>query len=337
MFHSARIKLTAWYVGIIMLISMLFSLVIFAGINNEFSRFERVQRIRIEREQYGLSLPKFPRREVYFDPEVLSESRNRIIFVLLLINLGILAVSAGAAYFLAGRTMEPIRKMVDEQNRFIADASHELRTPLTALKTSVEVAIRNDKLGLSQAKKTLSESLTDINDLKDLSDNLLLLTQHQNTTGNGVFEKIKLAQVLNLAIKKTAHIMKLKHIQLKTDVGQYLIRGNRQNLVELLVIFIDNAVKYSPKNSSVQISAGKTDGKISIRIQDFGEGIQEKDMPFIFDRFFRADASRSKSSAPGFGLGLSIAKRIINLHNGTVEVTSKKHKGSVFTITLPSA
>ncbi len=203
MFHSARLKLTFWYLVIITFICVIFSLVIFSGINSEISRFEHLHQLRIEREQNDLPSPIFPRRIAYIDPDMIAETRQRITIVLILINLGIIAISGGFSYFLAGRTLKPIQEMVDEQNRFIGDASHELRTPLTALKTSMEVTLRNKNMTIDQAKETLNDGLGEVNDLKTITDNLLLLTQYQKANGNTIFENILLSDVLNDARKKT--------------------------------------------------------------------------------------------------------------------------------------
>ena len=131
MFQSARLKLTAWYLLIIMLVSIAFSVAIYRVLIAEFARVERMQRSR-----RTLQVPSELRRPV-IDPEVLKESENRLRATLILINLIILGAAGGSGYFLAGRTLRPIKDMVEEQSRFITDASHELRTPLTSLKSEV--------------------------------------------------------------------------------------------------------------------------------------------------------------------------------------------------------
>src|SRR3989338_803664 len=148
-FHYARLKLTAWYLLIIMALSTLFSLVIYNALTAEVDRFERAQRFFIERRLQEGSLPLPPptdgRRLFPFNngepinPELLAETKQRILLTLILANAGILIVSGGLGYFLAGRTLRPIKDMMDEQNRFITDASHELKTPLTSLRTELEV------------------------------------------------------------------------------------------------------------------------------------------------------------------------------------------------------
>src|SRR3989344_3853916 len=129
MFKSARLTLTAWYLAIIMVISIAFSLMIYRVLLIEVIRFERAQRVRIERRMQFFNSP------IPVSLELIEEIKQRLIFRLFMVNIGIMVISGGLGYFLAGRTLKPIKEMVDEQNRFISDASHELRTPLTSLKS----------------------------------------------------------------------------------------------------------------------------------------------------------------------------------------------------------
>lgn len=322
MFQSARLKLTAWYLLIIMLISVSFSVAMFKVLTNELDRVERIQRLRHERQL----LPAI-------DPEVIEETKNRLTAILILINLGILGTSSVLGYFLAGRTLRPIKEMVDEQNRFITDASHELRTPLTSLKTSIEVYIRNKIHTLKDSDKLLESNLEEVNNLQYLSDNLIKLTQIQEN--KPLCEKILLPEVIKESEKKVSGLAKLKNIKIKNQVKNIYIYGDRQSLTELFVIFLDNALKYSLKNKSVTITSEISDNNIIIKIKDEGIGIEEKDIPYIFDRFYRADKSRTKVNAEGYGLGLSIAKQIIDNHNGQIKVESNPRKGTIFSIYLP--
>lgn len=333
MFKLARLKLTAWYLLIIMLVSMVFSFAIYNGINREFGRFESAQELRLERERSTL-LPLQSRGSRIFDPLMISQAREHLTLTLILLNLGILVISGFAGYFLAGKTLKPIKEMVDEQNRFITDSSHELRTPLTSLKTTIEVALRDKNLNLYSAKKLLKSNLEDVDSLQILSDDLIKLAQSQNPNGNFVFENVSVAEILSAAIDKIKPLAGKNKISIKTHIKNLEIEGDKKSLTETLVILLDNAVKYSNKNSSVEISSGKDDGHFMISVSDKGIGIESKDLPFIFDRFYRVEKSRSKDVA-GYGLGLSIAKKIISVHNGSISVKSKKGKGTTFTIKLP--
>lgn len=331
MFSQARIKLTLWYLLIIMSVSLFFSLVIYRGLVGEVNRISRMEQLRFERGpfEYRVFHP------VILEPEIVNGIKNRITLTLAVIN-GVILIGAGClGYFLAGKTLEPISRMVDEQNRFISDASHEFRTPLTSLKTSMEVSLRDKNLDLKIAKKTINESLDEVNKLQSLSEGLLQMTQQQDYGNNLKFERLFLLPVVNQAVDRVKAVAKLKNIRIKNKTINYQIRGNRYSLTDLVVILLDNAIKYSDRGSSVTVDSEKTDRSVLIRIKDQGMGIEKKDIPHIFDRFYRADKVRTKSSDSGYGLGLSIAKKIADNHRGTILVESKTGKGTTMTVSLP--
>lgn len=333
MFTQTRLKLAAWYLLIIMLVSVSFSLAMYKVLTSELSRVERVQRLRQEGQ-----LPEFRQRfpRVFIlDPQLVEETKDRLKTILLLVNLGILGASSLAGYFLAGRTLRPIKEMVDEQNRFITDASHELRTPLTSLKTSIEVYLRGKQHTVRESDKLLSSNLEEVNDLQSLSDNLIKLTQYQKINGNIVFENTSFAEIIEEALKKVSNLAKHKNITIKNQIKDYTIEADKQSLIETFVIFLDNAIKYSDKNTKVTLTSKITSNSILVNIKDEGVGIAEQDLPHLFDRFYRADKSRTKTDVQGYGLGLSIAKQIVDKHNGSISVENESDKGATFTIQLP--
>lgn len=328
MFHSARFKLTAWYLLIIMIISISFSAVIYRSLTIEVERFDRIQRLRIET-RYGFMAPGM------IDPTLIEDTEKRIVITLLIINVSILVVSGVTGYFLAGLTLTPIKEMVDEQNRFISDASHEIRTPLTSLKSAFEVYLREKKPTLKEANILVKESITEVNKLQYLSQSLLQLNQHQNLADSGKFEKVSIKNILDEAIKKVAPIADQKQIVILPILENYNLYANKYAVTDLFVILLDNAIKYSLHESKVKVVTKKKDNQILVSIIDHGIGIDEKDLPHIFDRFYRADTARSKQNSGGYGLGLSIAKKIADKHGGTISIKSEVNKGSVFTVHLP--
>lgn len=331
MFTEARIKLTAWYCLIIMSISIIFSVVIYNRIDREFDRIDRVSQLRIEQER---ELGIFLRSAEIERPAMVAQAREHLVVNLILANLAILGLSAFAGYFLAGRTLRPIEEMIDEQNRFISDSSHELRTPLTSLKTSIEVNLRDKKLTLEKAKEILRSNLDEVNTLNLLSDELIQLVQFQKS-GKLKFENLKVRVLISRAVKMIEPLAMNKNIKLLSNVEEQKVYGDEKALVELFTIFLENAVKYSPKNTAINISSEKKNTCVEILIEDQGYGIDKKDLPYIFDRFYRAEKSRSKIEAHGYGLGLAIAKKIIDAHKGHISVESEKDKGTKFKISLP--
>ncbi|KKP59226.1 MAG: Histidine kinase [Candidatus Roizmanbacteria bacterium GW2011_GWA2_34_18] len=330
MFKKARLKLTAWYLLIIMFVSIAFSLVIYQGLMSEVHRFLRIQRSRIER-----LFPPNPAQPFFVDEDLITEIQQRIIFGLGIINTIIFITSGALGYFLAGKTLKPIQEMVEEQNRFISDASHEFRTPLTALKSSLEVNLRDKNLSIEEAKKIMSENINDVNHLQKLSDSLLQLSQYEKPQIYSNFEKVSLKQIIEESINKIAPLAKNKNILIKTNLVNVNLKGNKFSLIDLFVILLDNAVKYSGKKSTIVINAKKIDHSVLISIEDQGIGIDKKDTPYLFDRFYRSDKARSKKGIDGYGLGLSIAKKIMNQHKGSIKIKSKLKKGTTVVVNLP--
>jgi two-component system, OmpR family, sensor histidine kinase CiaH len=330
MFKNARIKLTAWYLLIIMFISVAFSLVIYQGLMNEVRRFSEIQRLRIEK-----VLQPNPLQPFFADEDLITEIQQRIIVELGIINIFIFLTSGALSFFLAGKTLQPIQEMVEEQNRFISDASHEFRTPLTALKSSLEVNIRDKNLSIEDAKKIMNESIKDVNDLQRLSDSLLQLSQYEKPQSYINFEKISLKQIINESIKKVKTLAKNKNINIKNSTINVNIKGNKYGLIDLFVVLLDNAIKYSKEKSEININTKKIDHSVLVSIEDKGIGIDKKDIPHLFDRFYRSDRARSKREVDGYGLGLSIAKKIVDQHKGSIIIKSQLKKGTTVVIKLP--
>ncbi len=334
MFHKARIKLTLWYLLILTIISLAFSSVIYRTLINEVDRFADNQRIRVEKRLMIEGTP--PWRMVVIDPDLIDEVKRRILITLIIINGSILVIAGGFSYLLAGRTLNPIAQMVEEQNRFISDASHELKTPLTSLKSAFEVYLRAKKHTVKEAGTIIKESILEVNKLQKLSESMLQLAQYQKPNGGLKIEKLSLSKIILEAIRKIEPISKKKEITVSTNLADINIEGYKYSLIDLLVILLDNAVKYSPTKSTINIKSEKINGGVLITVSDNGIGISQKDLSHIFDRFYRADSARLRSERGGYGLGLSIAKKITDLHNGEITAKSKLNKGSQFIIRLPT-
>ncbi len=337
MFHQTRIQLTAWYLTIIMIISIMFSLGIYRILGNELNRMEHQRRLRYTQVESDWRLPQGLRNYLLdrLDPQVIDESKKRLAFQLSLINGGIFLAASLAGYFLAGRTLKPISDMVKDQKRFVADASHELKTPLTSLRSEIEVGLRDEKLSLKEAKSILKSNLEEVIRLQTLSAGLLLLSKNGSANNQTYFSDISLKDLLEEALDKLQPLIKKKNLLLKKNVEEVNIRGIPDRITELFVILIDNAIKYSNEEGSVFINIKKANNTAAISIKDQGIGIDKKDLSHIFERFYRADSSRTKDSSSGFGLGLSIAKRIVKNHNGVISVKSRVGEGSEFIIKLP--
>jgi two-component system, OmpR family, sensor histidine kinase CiaH len=333
MFEIARLKLTAWYVLIIMLVSLSFSAFIYNGVSNEFQR-----RLNVIEERFRVQTPlgwriHGPVHDYFV--EDLNEARERVVLILLYANGVIFVISAILGNYLAGKALQPIELAMEEQKRFISDASHELKTPLTALQTSIEVTLRDKNLNLSDAKNALKDSLIDISSLTKLTNDLLSLTRYQHNGKSVSKENLKLVETFEDAEKYIKPIAKYKKINIIFEDKNISVRFVRDDLIKLLTILLDNAVKYTKVGGDIKMTAVKKNRYLTISVKDSGHGIPKTDLPHIFDRFYRAEQSRTKIREDGFGLGLSLAKKIVDLHGGKISVKSKVGKGSIFTVKLP--
>ena len=332
MFNKARFKLTGWYLLIIMCVSMAFSAVIYRAASLEIERFATAQRIRYERRLIDPNLVQLdprPSPDPIIDDELLGETRQRILMTLLLINLGILASAGLLGYYLSGKTLSPIKDMMDEQYRFISDASHELKTPITAIKTTLEVALRDKKLPIEEARETLSMSLDEVNRLQKLAEGLLALTR---AGGAPTLSLNNLNKIVGEAVRTIQPLAERRKIIMTSRVPKIMVMVEPTNLTRAVVAILDNAVKYSPQGGKVAISARVDNHNVAIKISDQGKGIEASEIPMIFDRFYRSDRARSTS---GYGLGLAIAQQIVREQHGNILVESKLNMGTTMIIELP--
>lgn len=268
MFHATTLKLTGLYLTIIMVISLLFSVNIYRLSTNELDRGLRHQ-VDVLQQQ-----PRF--RVFVNDPDFLDqrdqavdEAHRRVLYRLIYINFVILVAGGCISYYLARRTLAPIEEAHEAQKRFTADASHELRTPLTVMQTEIEVALRNPKLTKYDAKQLLRSNLEELAKLTALSEGLLRLARLESHNLPKV--PVSVNEMITEAIDRVLPLAEMKHILLDYQSrGAYAITGDKTSLVELLVILLDNAVKYSPEKSTVLIGERLSGQQIAIRVTDQG-------------------------------------------------------------------
>lgn len=332
LFDRARLKLTAFYLLIIMTISLSFSAFIYRSVIGEFRQRLNMIETRLQLGPRGPA--PMHNNEPYFIEDY-YEAKSAVLLILLYTNGVILVFSAIAGYFLAGRTLQPIEEAMEEQKRFISDASHELKTPLTSMQTAIEVTLRDKNLKLSDAKLALKDNLADIDQLRQLTENLLSLTRLQQSTEKIATQRLDLGEIIKSSIKILAPQAKKKKIKINFKQTSINLIGEPQSLQKLITIILDNAIKYSLPGGNIKLEMYKTRRNACISISDKGYGIAKEDLPHIFDRFYRADQSRSKLLNEGFGLGLSIAKKIVELHDGSIKVDSIVNKGTTFIVKLP--
>lgn len=335
--HKNSVKLAGLYLVIIMAISLFFSVSLYTVSVSEIERGLRrptphsvIDQLPAE---FGNSMRM--RLEQEHD-EQLDQARGHVLQSLIVINLFIFVGAGIVSYYLAYRTLRPIEEAHEAQARFTADASHELRTPIAAMQTETEVTLMDPHLTLADAKKQLTSNLEELAKLTTLTEGLLGLARFENAQAEA--QKVVLADIVTAAHEQVATLAKQKHIQVKLPAEASMeVLGDKTLLIEVLVIVLDNAIKYSDAKTTISITATEDHKQACIAISDEGQGIAAADLPHIFERFYRADTARNKQQADGYGLGLSLAHRIVELHGGTISATSTVGKGSTFTICLPMA
>lgn len=332
-FQSATLKLTAYYMAIIMVVCIMFSAAIYHFANSELQQGLLSQSQRIV-DQY----PGFDFTQALRSTREYQEGSHRILLNLVYFNVFVLVMASFAGYELARRTLRPIEESHEQQKRFTADVSHELRTPLTALKMSTEVALLDTKAGKTALRQALASNLEEAGKLELLINNLLRLTRLEASELQQGFTTIDLREVLQETIDEAGERTNTKHVSVKNTIKTPLtIAGDRSSLIQLFAILLDNALKYSPEGASVEIKGQMRDGVAAVSIIDHGIGIDSKALPHIFERFYRADEARTRNDSAGFGLGLSIAKHIADLHAGIIHVSSTRGRGTTVRVELPTS
>lgn len=247
-----------------------------------------------------------------------------------------LGFGAGVSYLLAGKTLRPIEGVFSAQRRFISDAAHELKTPLTALRTAIEVSLLDKKIGKT-AETVLTENLHDVTNLQALTENLLSLAKTQEGAKIDC-EAVSLLSIAQLAKKQVSAMAKKKQIVIALEEmdGELLVLSNEQNLLRVLLVLLDNAIKYSPAKSEITITASKSKRMGKISVNDQGEGIPVRHHNAIFDRFYRVSSARTKhSEVGGHGLGLAVAKELVEAMGGSISLKTGKETGNSFSVVLP--
>lgn len=216
------------------------------------------------------------------------------------------------------------------QRRFVGDASHELRTPLTTIRGNIEVLRRSGSVREPEMAEALDDMLAESERMSRLADGLLALARAD--AGQELARaRVQLDEVLRSAYRELQPIS--GEVQLAMDVVEPLdMAGDADALKELLLILVDNGLKYTPAGGTVTIGLKGEDGQAILSVADTGLGIAEDDIPHIFERFYRAPSARA---AGGTGLGLAIARWIAEAHHGRIDVVSEPGKGSTFTVRLP--
>jgi len=229
------------------------------------------------------------------------------------------------------QTLERLEVLFTSQQRLLADVSHELRTPLTVIKGNVDLMRRMKKLD--------EESLMSIDQeagrLTRLVGGLLLLAQAESGKLALSMKQVELDLLLTEVFQEMSILAGNRVRVHLNEIDQVYVTGDRDRLKQVFINLVANAIQYTPQGGEVFLSLEKIGEQARIICRDTGPGIPAEDLPHIFERFYRAEKSRTRGRTTGFGLGLSIANWIVERHGGRIEVDSKEGQGTTFAIWLP--
>ncbi|MFC6177538.1 sensor histidine kinase [Companilactobacillus huachuanensis] len=239
------------------------------------------------------------------------------------------------SYFLARINMLPIVKSWKQQTEFVNDAAHELRTPLTIIQGKLEYMLTKPNKTILDEAEAISVSLDEVNRLNSLTNNLLVLARSDSATTKYNFEMTTPEFFLKDPIEPFKDIINSQSKVFQINLHHHpTLLLDRDKIKQLLIILLDNATKYTPKNGTIKIYDQVEGTKYQLVISDTGIGISDNDKEKIFGRFYRVDKSRNTNSG-GHGLGLAIAKQIVDIHHGHIFVRDNLPQGSEFVIELP--
>ena len=256
------------------------------------------------------------------------------LFLILLIGGGLGSlVAIAAGYFLAGRALVPIRKSWEQQQRFVSDASHEIRTPLAVIQSRTDLLFREPSATIEEKAVDISIISKEVRRLNKLVNSLLTLTRSDSNQVEVKKANFFLDELVTEMMEQYEDIAAFQEKSMTSYAPEQVVFwGDQERIHQLLVILIDNALKFTDAGGEIRLSCVKTATSIVLAVEDNGIGIPKEDIPKIFNRFYQVEKSRAANE--GSGLGLSIAKWIVEVHQGTIKVTSEPNKKTRFEMTF---
>ncbi|WP_066368049.1 sensor histidine kinase [Neobacillus fumarioli] len=263
-----------------------------------------------------------------------NELLNRLLLIMVVGCLLGIVCAVAAGFFLAGRALVPIKNSWQKQQQFVSDASHELRTPLAVIQAKTDLLFRAPNATIQEKIMDISAISAESRRLSKLVTNLLILARSDSDQIEMKKQTFQLDELLKKIIQHYEVIVTYQGKTLELDAPEPVkFYADQERIHQLIVILLDNAMKYTNEGGKILLSCHQTHSSIFLKIKDNGIGIAEQDIPKIFDRFFQSDKART--STEGTGLGLSIAKWIIEKHHGKTKVESTLGEGTNIEIIFP--
>lgn len=294
-----------------------------------------------ELESDALRFERFGEREAADALLGVEDAANSARMLLMTKLTGHILIGAVLAYLIIRNLREQRRAAAELAHAlqlktdFIADMSHELRTPLTVVRANAEVALGLDRTCVHT--ELLEEINKEAEHMTHLVEDLLFLARSDAGAVPLAQELVNIRSFLSELAERSSVLARGRGATLQLELaGEGLMQIDRDRIAQAVLILVDNATKYSPPNTTITLRSGLLGTEVVIEVADEGPGIPEKDLPLIFERFYRVDKARTRKQG-GVGLGLAIAKSIITAHGGRIEAESELHKGTKMRCYLPLA
>lgn len=271
-----------------------------------------------------------------FDYTSYISNTNVMFFSLLIDYFIVIVLLSFSAIIIAERTISPIREAFYKQKELIANASHELKTPLTVINTNLSVLENNKTETIESQNRWINNIIEQTNRMNRLIYQMLDLSKTESLLANETKQPIQLSELIEKLVMEFEVNAFEKKIHVTSNIEENIVfNGNMENMIKLFTILIDNAIKYTQENGAIDLSLTHKKNKIEFTIQNTGKGIEKENLGKVFQRFYKQDESYNQDSNHSFGLGLAIAKAIVDQLNGTITVTSEVNVHTTFVVKLP--
>ena len=308
------------------------------------NKLEEVYQLSIDNEFFyraiNIELSENKQEDVYLQLLINVDTERFLIanyfnLILHAILVGIIIVII-ASFLMAKKTMKPIIKTINKQNEFVSNVSHELRTPITIIQAKQELLLQDPNAKIIDKIEDISLTLNETKRLGKLIKDLLMLSRADNKDIKLQKEEVNIDEFITNFVKPYHEIIEMEEKKLALNLNYKKVAMIDTNKIyQVMVILLDNAMKYTEKGDMIEIVTNQKDNKCIIEIKDTGIGISDEAINRIFERFYREDKARNRETG-GTGLGLSIADMIISAHSGTIKASHNGNDGTIFTIKLPS-